>query len=447
MRPPTRSRVARQLAGAVAASLAILAGCGGSGTTTDTDAGGPVAVAGAKPSKPVTITVWHSNVDEAQKKMEALAAQFTKENPDITVKAVQGAPADDMLTKLSTVLGTDSYPDIAYVFGTDAPSLARSTKTVDLTAVAQDPAFGWDDFYAAEREVATVNGKVVGVPALVDNLAVVYNKKLFRAAGLPEPSKDWTWDDFAATAKKLTNPTTKVFGTGYPVAGDEDTVWRFWPMIWQQGGIAISADAKSAPFDTPPYAKALGLLKQMAVDDKSMYTDPNSDAIYSLFANDKIGMVVTGPFALADFDVAKVDYGVVQMPAFGTDHQTVSGPDNWMVFDNGPDRIAASAAFLTWLTQPAQDAVWSVSLANMPVRGATQATPAWKKVAATNPAFQAFADNFANTKQKRPQTTAYPAYSAALGEQIASVLTGQTSVEEGLAAAKSAADAALADEG
>ena len=44
--------------------------------------------------------------------------------------------------------------------------------------------------------MATVNGKVIGIPALVDNLAVVYNKKLFAKAGLPVPGANWTWQQF-----------------------------------------------------------------------------------------------------------------------------------------------------------------------------------------------------------------------------------------------------------
>ena len=83
----------------------------------------------------------------------------------------------------------------------------------------------------------------------------------------------------------------------------------------------------------------------------------------------------------------------------------------------------------------------------MPIRNGTQKTAAWKNAAATNPAFQTFANNFVNAKKKRPQTIVYPAYSLALGEQIAAVLTGQSSVDDALAAAKTNAEAALADAG
>ena len=55
-------------------------------------------------------------------------------------------------------------------------------------AAWHDADYNWNDFPAGERDVFTIDGKVFGVPALVDNLAVVYNKDLFAAAGLAEPT-------------------------------------------------------------------------------------------------------------------------------------------------------------------------------------------------------------------------------------------------------------------
>ena len=65
----------------------------------------------------------------------------------------------------------------------------------------------------------TVDGKVYGVPALVDNLAVVYNKDLFAKAGLTEPGPDWTWDELVADAKALTDAGDKQFGLEWPIDG------------------------------------------------------------------------------------------------------------------------------------------------------------------------------------------------------------------------------------
>ena len=418
----------------VAGGLLVLGAAG-------VDAGSP-----AQRAEPVTITIWHAQIDAAAKAMEGVAARFHELNPDITVKVEQGSAGDQMLTKLTTVLSTDTYPDIAYVYGTDTPALARSDKAVDLTAMVNDPAFGWSDFYDGERAVATVGDKVMGVPALVDNLALVYNKKLFTDAGVAFPTAEWSWDDYRAAAKKLTNAEQKVFGASYPISGDEDTVWRFWPMVWQRGGKAVSDDLKTPTFTDPQFTEVLEFLRQMVREDKSMYVDTSSESLGNLFAASKIAMTITGPWALSQFLEAKVDLGVAPLPGYNGDHQTVSGPDNWMVFNNGEARVDAAKKFLAFLTSPEGDALWSVAAGNMPVRNATRETEAGRKMLTDNPGFKEFVDNFANSKQARPQITTYPAYSLALGEAISAVLQGQGDPKSALEAAQAKAQEALDDQ-
>ena len=83
---------------------------------------------------------------------------------------------------------------------------------------------------------------MLGVPALVDNLAVVYNKDLFAKAGIPEPTGDWTWDDLRAAAKAITDPANKVFGLAFPADGSETTVWEYEAMLWAAGGEILNSD-------------------------------------------------------------------------------------------------------------------------------------------------------------------------------------------------------------
>ena len=158
----------------------------------------------------------------------------------------------------------------------------------------------WNDFWIGERDVATVNGKVIGIPALVDNLAVVYNKTLFAKAGLQPPGPDWTWQEFVADAKKLTNPAIKQFGTAYVTPGTEDTVWHWEALLWEAGGQLLTPDNKKAAFDSPAGLASLNTLRTMAVTDKSMYLDPSDSAYANLFNSGKIGMLVTGPWDLSD---------------------------------------------------------------------------------------------------------------------------------------------------
>ncbi len=93
--------------------------------------------------------------------------------------------------------------------------------------------YNWNDFPAGERDVFTIDGKVFGVPALVDNLAVVYNKDLFAAKGLAEPQPDWTWDELVADAKALTDSGKNQFGLEWPIDGSETEVWKYIAMLWE----------------------------------------------------------------------------------------------------------------------------------------------------------------------------------------------------------------------
>ena len=77
-------------------------------------------------------------------------------------------------------------------------------------------------------------------------------------------------------------------------------MWRTWPLVWQAGGDIIK-DGKAA-FGGAPGEQAFGVVDRLA-QDGSVYVDtkPDSDQTYQLFNNDKIGMVVTGPWQLPDF--------------------------------------------------------------------------------------------------------------------------------------------------
>src|SRR6185437_14804833 len=286
---------------AVLTGAAVLAGCG----TDSTSSGGG--------GESQTITIWEGYTEAEAKAFSHLVAEYEAQHPGQKVSPLF-VNNDNTLQKVLTAVRGGSPPDIAYLYGSWAPNVAEIPSVVNLTQVVKRPGVNWDDFWTGERAVATVNGKVIGIPALVDNLAVVYNNTLFAKAGLPVPGPGWTWQDFVADAKKLTNPAIKQFGTAYVTPGTEDTVWHWEPLLWEAAGLA-----------------SLNTLRTMAVTDKSMYLDPSDSAYSNLFNSGKIGMLVTGPWDLATFN--NVKYGVQVMPAYpGTTggHQTISGPDNWV---------------------------------------------------------------------------------------------------------------------
>jgi multiple sugar transport system substrate-binding protein len=423
--------IRRRLCIAMVAVLAlVLSACGGGGSSS---------------SGPTEIAVWHGYQDTEGEVFKKLVAQYNQEHPDVKVNELYSSN-DLVLQKVLTAVRGGSAPDVAYMFGSWSPNIAKIPQLVNMSEAVSAPEWKWDDFYPAEREAATVGDKVVGVPALVDNLAIVYNKKLFADAGVAPPSPDWTWDDFRAAAAKLTDPAKGQYGWLIPADGSEDTVWHYLPMLWEAGGDILSPDNKHAIFNSDAGIRALTVLQQMAVTDKSLYLDTTNETGPKLMNSGKVGMLVTGPWDLSQF--SDIEYGVQVLPTFAGSsggHQTIAGPDNWVVFNNGDAKKKAALAFVQWLTAPEQVKAFSLGTGDLPIRTSVGQDPAvLDKLNENVPGTSAFVENLNNVKKVRPQVEQYPAISEALGQAIVAVMLDKDQPKSALDAAAQAADAALA---
>ena len=277
------------IAAALAVGLAAAACTSGGGTGTPT-AGGPTIV-----------VFWQPYSSGGEKSgLIALVNEFNKAHEGkISVEPLFYGNADYALQKVETAIAGGVYPDIAYLYGSWAANITSSPALLTLNDyIDKDPSFNWDDFWPAERYAATVNGKIVGVPALVDNLAIVYNKALFDQAGLSYPSADWTWDDFEAAAKALTDPAKRQFGWTIPADGSEDTVWHYEAMLWEAGGDILNADNTQAVFNSPQGVEAMTVLQDLGDGGShSIYIDTqNTGQAQQVFNSGKIGMMITGPW-------------------------------------------------------------------------------------------------------------------------------------------------------
>jgi multiple sugar transport system substrate-binding protein len=421
--------------------LAALAGSG----TVAACAGGSGGGTGVASDGTVSITMWHGQADQGKATLDKLVAQFAAKNPKIQVTATSGGVlADSMLQKITTALASGQFPDIAYIFGPDIASVARSPKVAHLGTYTAHADVNWADFYPAARDAVTVGGEPRGFPALVDNLCVAYNKKVFADAGMRAPAAGWTWDDFTTTARQLTNASKGIFGTGWPADGGEDCVWRIYPLIWDLGGDILSQDGKTVAFDGDSGLKALSTVNQLA-KDKSVYPDtkPGSETMYQIFNNNKMGMIPTGPWQLPSFIDSKTDYGVVPLPTFNGKQVTIAGPDTWTVFDNGSARIEASVKFLTFLTEGAQDVQWAGQAGSLPLRNSTAQTPEWKKHVAQTVGLDVFSTALTYART-RPTIRNYPKISQPLGQAIVKMLLDKASPQDALNEVVRAANAALA---
>lgn len=417
--------------GALAASsllvAAVVGACGGSGG----DSGA------------TSITLTHGYTDAEATELNTLAAQWNSEHPTSKVKLSFNGGNDFALQKTVAGFTAGNYPDIAYQYGSSAAQLAKQPKLVDLTSKVTAPSFDWNDFYPSERDATTVDGKIVGIPALVDNLSLVYNKKLFDQAGIAEPTASWTWQDFRAAAKKLTDPGSGTYGWSYVNDGSEDTVWRYLAMLWQAGGDLLTSDNSKPAFDSPAGLAALTQLRDMTVTDKSVYLDTGNQNYLNLFNSGKIAMLWTGPWDLSSV-TSDVSYGVTLLPGYNGNHETISGPDIYMLFDHSDARQQAAVDFITWLTSAKVHLQFAIATGDLPLRKSETTLPEYQTYLQKYPGDKVFVENLDNVKHVRPNIPTYAQVSTAIGQMVQSVLLGQAQPQAALDAANKQVAAALA---
>jgi ABC-type sugar transport system permease subunit/ABC-type glycerol-3-phosphate transport system substrate-binding protein len=94
---------------------------------------------------------------------------------------------------------------------------------------------GWAQLPALQRHVATLDGKVYGIPTPARYyMGVIYRLDLVRQAGLDPAKPPKTWDEFLYWSQKLTDPKTGMRGMALPCYG---FTWLSW--LYSAGGCPV----------------------------------------------------------------------------------------------------------------------------------------------------------------------------------------------------------------
>jgi sorbitol/mannitol transport system substrate-binding protein len=169
----------------------VLSGCSGAGS------GGTSGDSG-------TVELTLATVNNPQMKdMEKLKGEFEKDNPNIKVNFVTMEENDlrDAVTKDVATQG--GQYDIVTVGAYEVPMWAKNGWLTDLTQKAtDDKTYDVDDLMTPVRNLLTVDDKLYAVPFYGESSFLMYNKDIFKAAGLTMPENP-TWDQVATMAKQL----------------------------------------------------------------------------------------------------------------------------------------------------------------------------------------------------------------------------------------------------
>jgi multiple sugar transport system substrate-binding protein len=160
-------------------------------------------------------------------------------------------PGSQYQTKLKTLIAAGKSPDIfssgdvwvAY----ELPFLADLTEFVERDAKELD----LDDFYPELLATCRYNGRQILLPRWFNVALLYYNRKLFDDAHEPYPTSDWTWDDYLAAGKRLTqrgaDGKVQIWGSTVTTGW-----WGEWLIyVRQAGGNLFTDDLNRCLLDSP----------------------------------------------------------------------------------------------------------------------------------------------------------------------------------------------------
>jgi raffinose/stachyose/melibiose transport system substrate-binding protein len=307
----------------VFALTALLTGCGAK-TETGTAEGTAVATAPAEDSAPteeakaeepaakeiegtVKVFLW-----VAEDRMKLITDEFNKAYPKITIEYSMAPAVQPYLEKLKTMLITNQAPDVFYVCPENIQDLYDGGYCMDVTN--QPYIANVNDL---NKQLYTRDGKVLGASGGNWVGGIVYNKTVFKKAGI-EKEPD-TLAELAEDMKKIQDIGILPFAnqqqdaacnllTGIFGANVVEKVPDHQQQIY--AGTKTNADFWTEQFKIyndlfvkPGYvsAKTIGIPEDKQIND---------------FAQDKLGMYIGGVWSPAQIEKANpnCDYAIMGIP-------------------------------------------------------------------------------------------------------------------------------------
>jgi multiple sugar transport system substrate-binding protein len=371
--PKASRRVGALLAaGGMAATLAA---CGSSPSHAASTS--PSHAASTTSSK-APITWWVPSPSPVPGTLHAAATAFTKKT-GIRVNIV-ATPWSSYLTKLTTAITSGQGPDVAEIGNTWSATFARTGGFIPWTASMYKAIGGKSKFVKTSMGVTGVPGKpAISVPFLGQTWVMLYNKGLFKAAGITAPPR--TWSQFYVDAKKLTDPAKGVYGVANAIGSSSAMETWLWILDRQYGGHLYTPQGKpdiTSSIDVKVTKQMVewlypdGIINPANVADSTGTLDltefEHGTAAMLFNQSPEVAVTPPGGYALSYVPLPS------PTPPGGAKIMSHVAGENLAIFKN-TKHLSEDLEFIKFLTSPSEQETINKAMYELPVTTAGLKTP------------------------------------------------------------------------
>ena len=259
-------------------------------------------------------------------------------------------PNGEIIQKYGAAAAGGSAPDALSLDIVYNPAFAASGQLEDITDWAQSLPY-LASLSPAHVKIGTYRGRVYGLPFSAEGSVLIWNKALFKRAGLDPEKGPTTWAEMAEDAAKVNALGGDVKGFYFSGNCAGCMAFTLTPLVWASGGEVLSEDGGKAALDTPQMRGAIALYRGMVgkgMVPAGAQTDTGAN-FFAAFATGKVGMAPLGAFAIGALNTqyAQIDYGVTFLPGKDGGWSSFAGGDN-LVVTKGSKKIPVLKAFLDY---------------------------------------------------------------------------------------------------
>ncbi|MBL7069200.1 MAG: extracellular solute-binding protein [Candidatus Omnitrophica bacterium] len=327
------------------------------------------------------VLVWHWMTDR-EDAFQELADRYNKET-GIKVSFELYAPSDAYTQKVRASAQTTTLPDIYGLLAEkrDFAAFVKAGHIADLTGYMKDKNGRWESvFFKKALEVNLflpdnqwgVEPGIYGVPIDVTNIQMLYNKTLFKKAGLdPEDPPD-NWEEFLEAIRALNEAGIPGLVSGWGEIWMIDCFASNYAMNIMGKDKVIATIRGEVPYTDPDWIRLFGLFKEMADEEvlaPGVVTMVNKTAEQT-FANGRAAFAFNGSWCVNVYKGMNpnLDYAAILPPRASAKNPMIiwGGAGGSFLVNENSKKKEMAVNFLKWLTAKPQQVFLAEETSNLP---------------------------------------------------------------------------------
>lgn len=261
-------------------------------------------------------------------------------------------PDNQLVTKLATSVRAGDAPDLVSFDLIYMPDFMRANLLVDLTEQLESDA-NYDTHIQAYKDIATFEDRIYGVGFTPDVSILVWNKQLFRDAGLDPETPPKTIGEIHEMATEIGELGDDTYGFYFAGSCPGCNIFVTSPLMVAGGAHILPRDGDDGALEGEAIEVVLDEYRQMwekGLIPESAEVDKGENFV-SAFTNGNIGITGSGGFLLSlmEREFPDFEYGVTLLP--GLEEGQVSGfvGGDVVAIPDGTENEETAREFVTWV--------------------------------------------------------------------------------------------------